>query len=227
VRVAVLWSGGKESSLACHRVMAQGHDVSILVTFVLNDWPYLCHPLSIMSLQSEALGIPHVALSVAEPYKEAYRHSISSLIATEGIQGIITGDIWIEDHRRWMEDVCEGLGIQVIMPLWNENTNDILDAVVSNGFRAVFTCVKEPWFDTDWLGRQLDGRRIEVLKSLHERFGIDMCGENGEYHTMVLDGPIFKHSIRIEEFTLDRKNSMLLLRTHRVSLQPRALRKDP
>lgn len=219
MRVAVLWSGGKESSLACHKVMAQGHDVVTLVTFILNDWPSLCHPLSMMSLQSEALGIPHVALKVEEPYKETYRQSISSLVRTEEIQGIVTGDIWIEEHRRWMEDVCEGLGIHVIMPLWNENTHDILDAVVSNEFRPVFTCVKEPWFDADWLGRQLDSQRVEALKSLHDRFGIDVCGEKGEYHTMVLDGPIFKRSIRIEEFTVKRKNTVLLMSPDRLSLQ--------
>ena len=223
MRVAVLWSGGKESSLACHRVMAQDHDVATLVTFVLNDWPYVCHPLSIISLQSEALAIPHMTLKVAEPYKETYRQSVSTLIGSEGIEGIVTGNIWIEDHKRWMEDVCEGLRVHVIMPLWNENTHDILDAVVSDGFRPVFTCVKEPWFDADWLDRQLDRQRIEALKSLRERFGIDVCGENGEYHTMVLDGPIFRRSIRIEEFTVERKNSTLFLRPHRLSLQPKRL----
>jgi len=202
-------------------MMAQGHDVVTLVTFILDDWPSLCHPLSMMSLQSEALGIPHVTLKVAEPYNEAYRHSISNLMRTERIQGIVTGDVWIEDHRRWIEGVCEGLGVHVIMPLWNQNTHDILDAVVSTGFRPVFTCVKQPWFDADWLGRQLDRPRIGALRSLHDRFGIDLCGENGEYHTMVLDGPNFKHSIRIEEFTSERKNSVLLLRPHRLSLQPK------
>ncbi len=223
MRAAVLWSGGKESNLACHRVMAQGHDVAILVTFILDDWPALCHPLSMMSLQSEALGIPHVTLKVQEPYKETYRDAISGLIRTEGIQGVVTGDVWIEDHRRWMEGVCEGLGIHVMMPLWKEDAHKILDEVVSDGFRPVFTCVKEPWFDASWLGLPLDSQRIEALKGLHQRFGIDVCGENGEYHTMVLDGPIFKRSIRIEEFTLERKNSVLLLKPHRLSSQPKEL----
>ena len=219
VRVGVLWSGGKESNLACQRVMAQGHEVAVLVTFIFDDWPSVCHPLSIMSLQSEALGIPHVTLRVAEPYKEAYRDSIRNLIRTDGVQGIVTGDIWIEDHRRWMESVCEGLGVHAIMPLWNENTRDLLNSVISSGFRPVFTCVKEPWFDADWIGHQLDGQRVEALESLHDRFGIDICGENGEYHTMVLDGPIFKQSIRIEEFAVERKDSVLLLRPHRLSSQ--------
>lgn len=222
VRVAVLWSGGKESTLACYRLIREGHHIGVLVTFILDDWPYACHPPSIMSLQSEALGIAHVTLKVTEPYKENYRYSIRSLIGTEGIKGIVTGDIWIEDHRRWMEGVCEGLGIDLVMPLWNENTNDILDAVVSSGFRPVFTCVREPWFDAEWLGQELDRQRIEALKNLHDRSGIDVCGENGEYHTMVLDGPIFKHSIKIEEFFIDRKDPVLRLRPHRLSLQPKA-----
>jgi diphthamide synthase (EF-2-diphthine--ammonia ligase) len=85
-----------------------------------------------------------MTLKVAEPYNEAYRHSISNLMRTERIQGIVTGDVWIEDHRRWIEGVCEGLGVHVIMPLWNQNSHDILDAVVSTGFMPVFTCVKQP-----------------------------------------------------------------------------------
>lgn len=221
MRVAVFWSGGKESTLVCHRVIAQGHDIALLVTFILDDWPSLCHPLPVISLQSEALGIRHVGLKVGEPYKEGYRRSISNLIRSDGIQAIVTGDVWIEHHRRWMESVCEGLGIHVIMPLWNEPTDRVLESVVSSGFRPIFTCVKEPWFDASWLGRQLDRQRVEDLRSLHQRFGIDVCGENGEYHTMVLDGPIFKRSIRIEESTLDRKNSVLVLRPHRLSLEPR------
>jgi diphthine-ammonia ligase len=223
MKVAVLWSGGKDSCLACQRAMSQDYDVAALVTFILDSWPSLCHPLSIMSLQSKALGIPHTTARLREPYREAYRQSVSKLMRTDGIQGIVTGDIWIENHRRWMEDVCEGLNIDVIMPLWNEDGHHLLDAVISSGFRPVFTCVKEPWFDTDWLGRQLDRRRVEALRSLQERFGIDVCGENGEYHTMVLDGPIFKRSITIEEFTPDRKNSTLFLRPQRVSLRSKGV----
>ena len=221
MKVAVLWSGGKESCLACQRAMAQGYDVAALVTFILDSWPSLCHPLSIMSLQSEALGIPHTTLKLREPYREAYRDSISHLMKTDGIQGVVAGDIWIEDHRRWMEAVCEGLDVNVIMPLWKENTHDLLDALISSRFRPVFTCVKEPWFAADWLGRELNRECIESLKRLHERFGIDVCGENGEYHTMVLDGPIFKRSIRIEEFTPERRDSVFFLIPHHVSLQPK------
>jgi len=219
MRVAVSWSGGKESCLAYHRAVTQGHEVDFLLTFILNDWPSLCHPISMMRLQSEALGIRHLTFKVREPYMDGYRNVIANLAREEGIQGIVTGDIWIDDHRRWIENVCSGLSVIPIMPLWGNRAAQLLDEVVSDGFKPVFTCVKEPWFDEKWLSRRLDRECIEKLEDLHRKFGIDLCGENGEYHTMVLDGPMFREAIRIEESGEDKKNSTLFLRVHRLSLQ--------
>lgn len=223
MKVAVSWSGGKESCLACEKAMAQGHNVTVLVTFILDSWPFICHPLPIMSLQSKALGIPHITLKVGEPYREAYRHSISDLMKTYEIQGLVTGDIWLQDHRPWMESVCDGLGINPIMPLWKASTYEILNTIISRGFKPVFTCVKEPWFNEKWLGRQLDRESFEELTSLHQKFGIDLCGESGEYHTMVLNGPMFRQAIRIEESSKERKNSTLLLKAHRLSLESKSM----
>jgi uncharacterized protein (TIGR00290 family) len=219
MRVAVSWSGGKESCLAYHRAVAQGHEVDFLLTFILNDWPSLCHPISMMRLQSEALGIRHLTFKVRKPYMDGYRNVIANLAREEGIQGIVTGDIWIDDHRRWIENVCSGLSVIPIMPLWGNRAAQLLDEVVSDGFKPVFTCVKEPWFDEKWLSRRLDRECIVKLEDLHRKFGIDLCGENGEYHTMVLDGPMFREAIQIEESGEDKKNSTLFLRVHRLSLQ--------
>lgn len=74
-----------ESCLACHKVIAQGYDVACLVTFVLNSWPSMCHPLQIMRLQSKSIGIPHLKVKVEEPYREGYRKAISRLMKTEGV----------------------------------------------------------------------------------------------------------------------------------------------
>lgn len=221
MRVAMSWSGGKESCLACHKAMALGHEVALLLTFILNDWPTLCHPISIMGLQSKALDIRHLTFKIREPYMEGYRDVIANLARTEGIEGIVTGDIWIDDHRRWMENVCSGLQVIPIMPLWGISGGQLLNEVVSESFKPIFTCAREPWFDEKWLGRQLDRESLEELRDLHRKFGIDVCGERGEYHTMVLDGPMFKETIRIEEWGKDKKNSVFLLRAHRVSLQPK------
>ncbi|MCW3977112.1 MAG: diphthine--ammonia ligase, partial [Candidatus Bathyarchaeota archaeon] len=193
MRVAVSWSGGMESCLACHKVLAQGYDVTCLVTFVLDSWPSMCHPLPLMRLQSKAIEIPHLKVKVEEPYREGYKKAISRLKDTEGIEGIVTGDIYVVDstHGRWMESVCEGLDIAVIMPLWGQDTYQILNEEVTEGFRAIFTCLKQPWFNEKWLGRELNKSCLKDLKTLIDRYGIDPCGEKGEYHTMVIDGPIF------------------------------------
>jgi uncharacterized protein (TIGR00290 family) len=215
MKVAVSWSGGLESSLACHKAIAEGHDVACLVTFVLDPyWPAMGHPPQIMSLQSESIGIPQILLKVEEPYKEGYRKAIASLIKTCGIEGIMTGDIYVVDdiHGNWMESVCEGLDIEVIMPLWERDTLQVLDEEVSEGFRAIFTCVKQPWFGEELIGRELNKDTIKDLLALADKHGMDPCGENGEYHTMVIDGPIFKETIKIPKFTKEKHNSRFFMK---------------
>jgi diphthine-ammonia ligase len=215
MKVAISWSGGLESSLACHKVIQEGHDVACLVTFVLDQyWPAMGHPPQIMRLQSESMGIPLVMLTVEEPYKEGYRKAIANLIETRGIEGIVTGDIYVVDdvHGNWMESVTEGLDIKVMMPLWERDTSEVLDDEMSSGFRAVFTCVKEPFFTEEWIGRELNKGTVKDLRALAEKNGMDPCGENGEYHTMVIDGPIFKKPIKIPEFTREKSEARFYMK---------------
>lgn len=217
MKVAVSWSGGMESCLAYHRVMSEGHDVTHIVTFVFETWPYHplpCHPLQIMTLQSKALDIPHLKVKIGKPYLEGYRKAISRLIKTEGIEGIVTGDLYVFDPEfgRWMENVCKGLSITVLMPLWGEDPYNILNEEVSEGFRSIFTCVKQPWFNEEWLGRELNKKCLEDLKVIIDKHGIDPCGEKGEYHTMAIDGPIFKKTIKFPKFTKEKKNSRFFIK---------------
>jgi uncharacterized protein (TIGR00290 family) len=172
------------------------------------------HPPKIMSLQSKSIGIPHLLLKVEEPFKEGYKKAIASLINNLGVKGIVTGDIYVVDeiHGNWMESVCEGLDIEVIVPLWNQNTFQVLDEEISEGFRAVFTCVKQPWFDKEWIGRELNQNSVKNLLHLVKKYGIDPCGENGEYHTMVIDGPIFQETIRIPKFIKQKEGSRFFMK---------------
>jgi diphthine-ammonia ligase len=215
MKVAISWSGGLESSLACHKVIQEGHDVACLVTFVLDQyWPAMGHPPQIMRLQSESMGIPLIMLKIEEPYKEGYRKAIANLIETRGIEGIVTGDIYVVDdvHGNWMESVTEGLDIKVMMPLWERDTSEVLDDEMSSGFRAVFTCVKEPFFTEEWIGRELNKGTVKDLRASAEKNGMDPCGENGEYHTMVIDGPIFKKPIKIPEFTREKSEARFYMK---------------
>jgi len=222
LKVAALWSGGKESCLACHKAVKGGFDVAFIVTFVW-ETPIVCHPLSLMSLQSEALGIPHVKTKVKEPYFEEYREAISRFIKEDGIKGIVTGDISFVDsfHGNWIDDVCRGLSVEVIKPLWGLDRCQILNELVSQGFKAVFTCVRKPWFDEKWLGRELDRDCLKELKELNDKHGIDLCGERGEYHTMIIDAPIFKEVIQISRFSKEKKDSLLFMKPTQFFLKPK------
>lgn len=211
--MAVLWSGGKESCLAYLKAIALGHKVDCIVTFVGNK-PFLCHSLPLITLQSKALSIPHFKLRVEEPYLENYRKNISRLMETRKIEGIVTGDVCLADavHNNWLEKVCESLDVNVIKPLWGLDLPQILDEIVSRGFKAVFTCVRQPWFDERWLGRELNKNAVRDLKAVSNKRGINLCGENGEYHTMVIDAPTFQQAIQISKFNKRKKNSLLFMK---------------
>jgi uncharacterized protein (TIGR00290 family) len=222
MRVAASWSGGKDSCLACHKAIAQGYDVTHIVTFIW-ETPSLAHPLSVIELQSEALKIPRHEAKVREPYFEAYRETISQLKKDYGIEGLVTGDISYVDsfHGYWIDDVCKGTGVEVIKPLWGLDRSAIVDELISKGFKAMFTCVKEPWFNEEWLGRILDKQSVKDLKDLNQKYGMDICGEMGEYHTMILDAPFFKQTIQISKFDKEKINGMFILKPTNFSLAPK------
>ncbi len=224
MKVAVLWSGGKESCLAYRKATTQGYDVACIATFV-GKRPFLCHPLPLMSLQSKAISIPHLRMEVKEPYRKEYKKAISRLVDINGIEGVVTGDISLVNtvHRNWIEGICEELGVHTIKPLWGLKTNQILNEVISQGFKAIFTCVRQPWFDEEWLGSDLDRDRLKRLKALNDEYGIDLCGEKGEYHTMVIDAPIFKEAIQISKFNKEKENSLLFIKINEFSLKPKTL----
>ena len=220
MKVAISWSGGMESALACYKVKKDGHEVVYLVVFVSETWPSFCHPLDIMELQSKALGIPLLKLRVKEPYEQSYREAISKLI-DKGVEGIVTGDIYVVDnlHGRWMDKVTEGLEISVIMPLWEQDTRKVLDDEILSGFRSVFTCLGQKWFTKKWLGRELNKNSINDLKTLANNVGMDPCGENGEYHTMTIDGPLFKEEIEISKFSKEKRNDRFFIKISEYSLK--------
>ena len=222
MRVAASWSGGKDSCLACHKAIAQGHDVTHIVTFIW-ETSSLAHPLQLIKLQSKALGIRHVEARVKDPYFERYRETISRLIKESGIGGIVTDDISFVDnyHGNWIDDVCKGLNIEVIKPLWGVDCSEILNELISQGYKAVFTCVKQPWFDEKWLGRELNWECLKDLKELREKYGIDLCGEFGEYHTMIVDAPFFKEVIEIYGFSKEKQDDALFMKVSESSLKPK------
>ncbi|RZN37102.1 MAG: diphthine--ammonia ligase [Methanophagales archaeon ANME-1-THS] len=193
MKVFASWSGGKESCLACYRAMLNGFEVVYLLNFVDEDGTRSrSHgiPSYLLDLQAEALGIPivHVRTSWDE-YERKMKNAVEEL-KREGIKGGVFGTVDIREHREWHERVCNELQIEPVFPLWGRNPEELLVEFIETGFEAyvIATTLGEAW-----LGRKIDRAFINNLKKLE----IHLCGESGEYHTFVTDGPSFKRGIRI------------------------------
>ncbi len=225
MNVAISWSGGKDSCLAYLKAVQLGFSISCIVTFLWEE-PSLAHPLSIIELQAKAGRIRLYKARVGEPYFEQYRQAIRELLKETSIEAIVVGDIAPLDafHGSWMENVCQGLGIRVLKPLWGMERRKLLEDLISSHCRVVFSCVKKPWFSESWVGRELNWESLSELEKLSREHGIDLCGENGEYHTLVLDAPFFKETIKIPRYSIDSRNGSFYIRVEEAFLEQKVVK---
>ncbi|MDE0018246.1 MAG: hypothetical protein OXU51_18840 [Candidatus Poribacteria bacterium] len=192
-KAAVLWTGGKDSALA-FQVSLNLYDIRRLICFVPADnRQFLAHPTELMELQAQKIEIPIEFVPISEPYKQSYRQQIEAMRDT-GIEILITGDIsTVDGMPNWIEAVAAGL-VEVHKPLWESDRHAILDTLISNKFKVICSLAYKKHFQQTIVGRYLDAELISELKQLP----IDACGEQGEYHTWVLDAPFFKEPVQLE-----------------------------
>jgi diphthamide synthase (EF-2-diphthine--ammonia ligase) len=182
----VLWTGGKDCALALDEARRAGIAVGALVTFAPPRAAFRAHPIPVMAAQARALRLPHRVVELAPPLEEAYGRAFGAL-AAEGFSLLVTGDIAPVDGRpNWVRERAAGLPLEVLTPLWGRDRAGLLGTLRARGFRAIVSCVRPP-IPASLCGRPLDGGAEAVLRAA----GADLCGENGEYHTLVLDGPGF------------------------------------
>ncbi len=199
--VSVLWTGGKDSALALHQVAAQGCEIRNLVTFAPPNPQFLAHPLPFIRRQAEALNLPHHLIEIHAPYQEGYEQAITSLRENHRIDALVTGDIAeVEGQPNWIRACSRKAGIEVLTPLWGCDRAAVLRTLLDRRFKVIFSCVKKPWFTGAWIGRELDEASFAELVALNRATGMDLCGENGEYHTLVLGGPLLEPEIAIDRF---------------------------
>ena len=190
-KAAVLWTGGKDCALALHEAK-KTVNVSYLVTFAPKDKAFQAHPIEIMKKQAQALGIPHLVLTLTEPYEEAYKKAFEDLRSHYGIETVITGDIdRVMGYENWVRACAEPLGFTVLTPLWQKSREHLLEKYWNLGFEAVITYVNPP-LSSEWIGSSITKETIQKLKKIQ---GVDLCGENGEFHTMVTYGPGFSEKV--------------------------------
>ena len=210
-RTAVMWTGGKDCSLALHEARQSGLKIEVLVTVAPPSPVFLAHPLPFLKRQAMAMGLRHRTVEIRPPLEAGYAQAIRAL-RQEGIEVLVTGDIAeVDGHPNWIREVSRGAELAVLTPLWGRDRRRLLADLLGCGFKAVFSLVKKPWFTRRWVGRAIDRQAVDELESLAPRTGLDLCGENGEYHSLVLDGPTFKRGLRIAAFDVRERDEIMYM----------------
>lgn len=188
------YSTGKDSTFAVYKAIEAGYDVqSLVITYNPKDEKAWFHGVdeNVIRGLEEALGIPvHLIETDGSDYEAAFEKTLAEE-KKKGAELCVFGDIDIENHLKWGMDRCENTGLEAIFPLWKRNREDVVRDFVESGFKTVITTINMDKMDEKYLGRVLDNELIEELRCEN----IDVCGENGEYHSLVVDGPLFRHPL--------------------------------
>lgn len=192
------WSGGKDSALALHEVRQVGdYEIAALLTTITDEYDRSSmHGIRRILIEQQAaslgLALEKVLLSPVSSNEE-YDSRMRELLErhkAEGVSTVVFGDIYLEDVRKYREERLASIGMKGVFPLWGRDTAELARAFILQGFKAVITCVDTEQMDQSYAGRTFDE---EMLASLPD--GVDRCGENGEFHSFVYDGPIFTRAI--------------------------------
>ncbi len=190
------WSGGKDACLALCRALRQGGRPRCLFTMLREDGQRSrSHglPVPLLRQQAAALGIPLVTRCASwDDYEAVFRAALAEF-QQAGIEAGVFGDIDGPPHREWVERVCGSQGLQSCQPLWQGARRALLEEFLNAGFRAILVTIRDGTLDPSLLGRGLDRELMDEL----DRAGVDLCGENGEYHTLVTAGPLFSAPLSV------------------------------
>lgn len=192
------WSGGKDSCLALYRACRAGAKPAYLLTILIeNGTRSRSHGLTREVLQAQAfcLGIPLLVRSATWSAYECVFIDVLHQIKKEGVYAGVFGDIDCLPHLEWEEKVCIKTDMTPCLPLWGCSKLELLDQFLSLGFKAMIVTVKEDKLGKEFLGRTIDPEIVREFKTM----GIDPSGENGEYHTVVTDGPLFSSPLLLHQ----------------------------
>jgi uncharacterized protein (TIGR00290 family) len=194
MRCAVMWSGGKDSALAAYRARREGVEIACLVNFydeATGRVRFHATRTELIAAQADAIGVALVQHGTTWPGFEAAFRDTLDVLARDGIDGVVFGDIHLADVRAWYEARVRAAGLVHVEPLWGDDPRELLAEFVASGGRAVVTCCESERLDESWLGRVIDEQFVRDIA----RVPIDPCGENGEYHSFAFAGPLFSRAV--------------------------------
>lgn len=197
-KVIVSWSGGKDSCLAAYKAKQAGYELAYLANTISFDHKRVrFHGLKaeFIQQQAQALGIPlFQKATTPDNYENEYIENLKTIVGQADIYGLVLGDIFLQDCYDWAENICKKLGIKLIEPLWQIPSEKILTEFINARFEGYVVSTQANILGEQWIGKKLDQKFLADIKKVPD---IDICGENGEYHSVVIDGPLFRKRIPI------------------------------
>ncbi len=204
-----VWSGGKDSALALHHVLAEKQfEVKYLLTTINSQFKRVSmHGVreELIEKQVKSIGLLLIKMYVKEDNNEEYDENMREVLLkakTEGIHHVIFGDIFLEDLREYRENNLAKVGMEAVFPLWKKDTKELIQEFLNLGYKTISCCINDAWLDETYIGMDVDAKFIQSLPA-----SVDPCGENGEFHTFCYEGPIFKQKI---SFSIGEKVYKLL-----------------
>lgn len=220
MRVACLFSGGKDSTYASYVAMQRGWEIASLLTMRPADpesMMFHVPNLSVTALQAEALGVPLLE-ETAQPGEDGELDALRRAFRRADAEGIVVGAIASDYQHSRVNRIAAELGLRVFAPLWRQDPSRLVHDYIAAGLRIVFSSVSADGFDASWLGRPWNTETVEDLLRLHATRGIHPCGEGGEFETLVLDAPFFAKGIEVLEATPIWRGSAGVWRVDRAQL---------
>jgi uncharacterized protein (TIGR00290 family) len=208
-KVTISWSGGKDSAFALYKVLQSGQYDVVGLHIVINEETKRVgmHGVreELIDQQSDSIGLPLTKLYLeSSESHEAYNTLMKNYYkqcVNQKIDGVVFGDIFLEDLKQFRENLLASFGLQGIYPLWKMDTMKLINEFMDAGFRTLICAGNAKFFSESQLGKTIDKQWINQLPS-----SVDPCGENGEFHTLVYDGPIFKRPLERQTGEVVKKN---------------------
>lgn len=199
-KIAMSWSSGKDSAACLSKLLSDGHSVDCLLTTVTKDYNRVSmHGVrsELLKRQAGALGLPLKILDIpSQCSNEIYQAKMSDMISQlrkDGFSQIAFGDLFLEDIRAYREQNMKETGIEPVFPLWGRDTRELSRQLIQKGYKCIVSCTDPRKVPDSLCGRDYD---LKFLESLPDN--VDPCGENGEFHTFITDGPDFKFPIHVK-----------------------------
>jgi uncharacterized protein (TIGR00290 family) len=200
-RAVSLWSGGKDSHLAFIKAKEHGYSVELLLSFFEEvSRQSMSHrmPFGLLRDQARLVNVPLQEAFVTRQGYEGRLRSILKSLVQHGITHVVAGDIYLQEHRDWLERVCGESGVAPVFPLWGMPVEEVFEE--QSRFQSVIVSIDERMLSADRLGTLVDAEFRRAL----EATGLDICGEKGEYHTLVLQSPAMRGSLHLSRWKLQR-----------------------